>query len=68
MKFDDPVMKDKFMSLKQEMKKIPVYDKESFVKVQVFDWLFAILDMIKPKESEEPKSIGTWETKMRQSE
>ena len=68
LKFDDPLIKKKFMSLKQEMKKIPVYDKESFVKVQVFDWLFTILDMIKTKDKEEPKSIGTWESKVKQSE
>jgi len=49
LKFDDQSIRDQFMKLKSEMRKIPVYDKESFIKVQVFDWLFTVLDMVNSK-------------------
>jgi hypothetical protein len=68
MAFDNPDVKDTFIKIKNEMRKIPVYDRDIFVKVQIFDWFFSVLDMFNSKEGEEPKSVGTWEAKLKHIE
>jgi hypothetical protein len=50
------------------MRQIPIYDKELFMKMQVYEWMFSSLDMLEPPENDpkyEPLSLGTWESKIK---
>lgn len=47
------------------MKSLPVYDKQLFIKMQVFEWLFQSLDLLEGKEK---LSLGQWDAKLRLAE
>ena len=49
------------------MRLLPVYDKVLFLRVQVYDWLFSVLEMLEPTDLE-PMPIGTWEGKIKQAD
>ena len=50
---NDKDMIVRFEQLKKEMKHLPLYDKEIFMKVQVFDWMVSASEMLSVQPTDE---------------
>ncbi len=39
-------VRETFETLKNEMRSLSVYDRELYLKIQVYDWLFTSIEML----------------------
>jgi hypothetical protein len=55
------------------MKRLPLYDKELYIRMQVFEWLFSADDLLNNRgindgeeQNKEKLNISKWEKKIKQ--
>jgi hypothetical protein len=47
---------------------LPVFDKELFIKIKAFDWLFTAANFLNNNNRDSYLSIGSWDTLMKEAE
>ena len=56
-----------FLKKKKDMSKLPVYDKDIFMKIQAYDWVFSVYQLLDTKDEGPLPTIGQWESVVKQS-